>query len=316
LSPGEEIVDVGRDVTLCCERFGDPANPPLLLIMGLGQQLHAWPDEFCEALAASNLHVVRFDNRDVGRSWHAPNRPPRRAQFVTRRFDPDQYDLHDMARDTVGLLDALELKPAHLVGVSMGGMIGQTVAALFPQYTRSLVSMSSSTGARRAGWPAPSTLRLLFSPPARDRDAAAENAVAMWRHVGSQGFPIDEQAARELASSAFDRDPRAAAGVARQLAAILKSGDRTRELRGITAPTLVIHGDRDRMVHPSGGRATAAAIPGARAVTIKGLGHDLPRGAWSRFVELITEHIAQAEQTRAGGDAASSGGSAAPRALA
>jgi pimeloyl-ACP methyl ester carboxylesterase len=316
MTPPEEILDVGRGVTLCCQRFGDPADPPLLLIMGLGQQLHAWPDEFCETLAASNLHVVRFDNRDVGRSWHAPNRPPRRPQFVTRRFDADQYDLHDMARDTVGLLDALEWGSAHLVGISMGGMIAQTVAALFPQYVRSLVSMSSSTGARRAGWPAPTTLRLLFSPPARDRDVAAERAVVMWRHVGSHGFPIDEAASRELASSSFDRDPRAAAGVARQLAAILKSGDRTRELRSITAPTLVIHGDRDRMVHPSGGRATAAAIPGARAVTIKGLGHDLPRGAWPRFVELITEHIAQAERTRAGATAGNATAAEPPRATA
>jgi pimeloyl-ACP methyl ester carboxylesterase len=300
MTPAEELIDVGRGVTLCCQRFGDAADPPLLLVMGLGQQLHAWPDEFVDALAASNLHVVRFDNRDVGRSWHASNRPPRRAQFVSRRFDADQYDLHDMARDTVGLLDALDLKPAHLVGVSMGGMIAQTVAALFPQYVRSLVSMSSSTGARRAGWPAPSTLRLLFAPPATDRDVAAERALVVWRHIGSHGFPIDEPAVRELASGAFDRDPRGAAGMARQLAAILKSGDRTRELRSISAPTLVIHGDRDRMVHPSGGRATAAAIPGARAITIDGLGHDLPRGAWPRFVELITEHVAQAERTRAG----------------
>jgi pimeloyl-ACP methyl ester carboxylesterase len=295
---GEQLVDVGRGVTLCSEAFGDPANPPLVLIMGLGQQLQAWPDEFCEALVARDFHVVRFDNRDAGRSWHASTRPPRRTQFVSRRFEQDQYDLHDMARDTVGLIEALELGPAHLVGISMGGMIGQTVAALYPQYVRSLVSMSSSTGSRRAGWVAPSTLRLMLSPPPRDRDAAADRAVVLWRHIGSHGFPLDEAEVRELASSSFDRDPRGAAGVARQLGAIIKSGDRTREIGRIEAPTLVIHGDRDRMLHPSGGQATANAIPHARAVTIEGMGHDLPRGAWGRLVEMISEHAAEADRAR------------------
>lgn len=296
MSPAEELVDVGRGVTLCCERFGDPSDPPLLLIPGLGQQLLSWPAPFCEALADRGLHVIRLDNRDIGRSWHARTPPPSRGQLVTRRFDGDQYDLSDMARDTAGLLDALELGPAHVAGISMGGMIAQMLAAKHPQHVRSLVSMLSSTGARRAGWTAPTTLPLLFTPPPRTREQAAERAVRLWRHIGSHGFPFDEEHVRDLAGRSFDRDPRAAPGTGRQLAAILKSGDRTKTLHRISAPTLVIHGDRDRMVHPSGAKATVQAIPGARLITIDGLGHDLPAGALHRLVELIATHAAEADR--------------------
>jgi pimeloyl-ACP methyl ester carboxylesterase len=155
----------------------------------------------------------------------------------------------------------------------------------------------SSTGSRRVGWIAPSTLRLVLSAPPRDRDAAAERAAVMWRHIGSHGFPLDEPYIRDRAMRAFDRDPRAAAGTARQMAAILKSGDRTRKLRNIKAPTLVVHGDRDRMVHPSGGKATAKAIPGAALSTITGMGHDLPAGAIPRICELIADHAAQVDRT-------------------
>jgi pimeloyl-ACP methyl ester carboxylesterase len=295
---GEQLVGVGRGITLCYERFGDPSDPPLLLIMGLGQQLLAWPDEFVQALVGRGFQVVRFDNRDTGRSTHATNRPPRTPQLITRRFDDDQYDLGDLAQDTAGLLDALELRPAHIVGVSMGGMIAQTLAARHPDYVRSLVSIMSSTGVANAGWVSPSTLRLLLTAPPRDREAAAERAVKMFRHIGSAGFPFEEQSVRERSLRAYDRDPRGPAGTGRQMAAILKSGNRTDELRGITAPALVIHGDRDRMVHPSGGRATAKAIPGARLVTIEGMGHDLPAGAFARLVELIGEHATQADDAR------------------
>jgi pimeloyl-ACP methyl ester carboxylesterase len=289
----EQIVDVGHGMRLCHERLGSPADPPLLLVMGLGQQLLAWPDEFCAALIARGLQPIRFDNRDIGRSTHASTTPPRMPQFVARRFAPDQYDLGDMARDTASLIEHLDLSPVHVVGISMGGMIAQTLAARYPQHVRSLVSIMSSTGARRVGWAAPSTLRLMFRPPPHDREAAAERAVVMFRHVGSSGFAFDEETIRARARMAFDRDPRAAAGTARQLAAIIKSGDRTLELQRIAAPSLVIHGERDRMVHPSGGRATAAAIRGARLITIDGLGHDLPAGAYARLVELIAEHAQQ-----------------------
>ena len=297
--PPAELVDVGRGVTLCCELFGSPSDPPLLLIAGLGQQLMSWPAAMCEALAARGLHVVRFDNRDIGRSWHAPIPAPKTGQLISRRFVEDQYDLGDMARDTAGLLSALELGPAHVVGISMGGMIGQTLTAGYPQCVRSLISIMSSTGASSAGWTAPSTLRLVFSAPPRSRDDAADLAARVFRHVGSHGFPFEEQRIRELASDSFGRDPRSVAGGARQLAAILKSGDRTHALTRITAPTLVIHGDRDLMVHPSGGRATAAAIPGARLTTIEGLGHDLPTPVLPRLIELIADHALGADLAQA-----------------
>jgi pimeloyl-ACP methyl ester carboxylesterase len=294
----EELVDVGRGVTLCCERLGDPADPPLLLIPGLGQQLLSWPDPFCDALTTRRFHVIRIDNRDAGRSSHAPIRPPSRDQLLTRRWHPDQYELADMARDTAGLLDALATGPAHVVGISMGGMIGQLLAADHPQHVRSLVSMHSTTGARGVGWPAPSTLRLLFRHPARNRDQAADTAALLFRHIGSRGFPFDEHRIRDLAARSFDRDPRAAAGRGRQLAAVIKTGNRTRALKRISAPTLVIHGDRDLMVHPSGGAATAKAIPGARLITIPGLGHDLPAGAYDRLIDLIAIHAANADRNQ------------------
>ncbi len=297
MSAGEQLAEVGRGIRICYERLGSPADAPLLLIMGLGQQLLAWPDEFCNALSARGLAPIRFDNRDIGRSTHFSTPPPRMAQLVARRFEPGQYDLGDMARDTAGLLEALDIADAHVVGISMGGMIAQTLAARHPQRVRSLVSIMSATGARRSGWAAPSTLRLMFGAPPRDREAAAERSAMMFRHVGSAGFPFDEASVRDRARRAFDRDPRAATGTGRQMAAIVKSGDRTAELHRITAPTLVIHGDRDRMVHPSGGRATAAAIPGARLITIEGLGHDLPAGAFGRLVELIADHAENAERS-------------------
>ena len=290
----EQIVPVGRAVHLCAQTFGEPADRPLLLIAGLGQQLVAWPDALCAALAARGLHVVRFDNRDVGRSSRSPAPAPTAARLLARRFAPGQYDLSDMARDAAGLLAALDLAPAHIVGVSMGGMIGQTLAAQYPQSVRSLVSIQSTTGARRAGQPALSTLRRMLAPPATERDIAVAKTVAMFRHIGSHGFPFDEAAVADVAGRAFDRGHHPA-GSARQLAAILKSGDRTAELRRIAAPTLVVHGDRDRMVHPSGGRATAAAIPGARLETIAGLGHDLPAGALERLVALIAAHVDAAQ---------------------
>jgi pimeloyl-ACP methyl ester carboxylesterase len=292
----ERLVDVGGAIRLCCERLGDPAAPPIVLIMGLGRQLIAWPHTLCEQLTVRGFHVVRFDNRDIGRSTHVRVPPPSTGQLLLRRFERDQYDLADMARDTAGLIDALGLAPAHIVGASMGGMVAHTLAAHHPRHVRSLVSVMSTTGQAGVGWAAPSTVRMMFRAPARDREQAASRGAAMWRHIGSDGFPFDEDAARELVSREFDRDRRAAAGTARQFAAVLKSGDRTDELRRITAPTLVLHGDRDRMVHPSGGRATADAIPGARFETIAGMGHDLPADLVPRLVELIAGHATRADR--------------------
>ena len=306
-APVEQFVDAGDGIKLCYERFGSPTDPALVLIMGLGRQLIAWPQALCEQLSRRGLHVVRFDNRDIGRSTHSVTPPPSRAQLLARRFDREQYELADMARDTAGLIDALGVGPAHVVGASMGGMIGQTLAARHPRHVRSLVSIMSSTGRTGVGWAAPSTLRMMFHRPPRTREEAASQGAAMWRHIGSHGFPFDEQAARELVLRELDRDRRIATGTARQLAAVVKSGDRSAELSGITAPTLVVHGDRDRMVHPSGGRATAAAIPGADHMTISGMGHDLPAQLIPTLVEVLADHAGRADGAIAGRGSAVAG---------
>ena len=292
----EQTADVGRGISLVYERIGDTGAEPLVLVAGLGQQLHSWPDAFCKQLAERGFEVVRFDNRDAGRSTHPRFRPASLPAMFAGRFPPEQYDLKDMAADTVGLLDALDLETAHLVGVSMGGMISQTVAALHPVRVRTLTSIMSTTGSRLIGRPAFSTLRLMGAKPPKSREEAIESAVTMFRHISSHGFPFDEAWVREKAGIGWDRDP-TAGGVGRQLGAILKSGNRTAWLRKITAPTLVIHGDRDRMVHPTGGAATARAIPGARLETVPGMGHDLPEGAWPTILDLIDKHARSSDVT-------------------
>jgi pimeloyl-ACP methyl ester carboxylesterase len=288
------LVDVGRGIELCYDQTGDPVDPPILLIAGLGQQLHSWPDDFATALAGRGYCVTRFDNRDAGRSTHMNYRPPNPVAMFR---GSNQYHLGDMARDTVGLLDALGYRNAHLVGISMGGMIAQTVAAHHPGRVRTLTSIMSTTGAPRLGRPTLSTWRrMLTSRPPRTRAEAMDRAANMFSHIGSHGFPFDERAVRDYAGIAWDRDP-APGGIVRQLAGIFASGDRTAELGHIDVPTLVIHGDRDRMVHPTGGAATARAIPGARMETIEGLGHDLPIGAWGRIIDLISDRTTSAPVT-------------------
>jgi pimeloyl-ACP methyl ester carboxylesterase len=293
----ERIADAGREISLAYEELGDAGAEPLVLVAGLGQQLHSWPAAFCEQLAARGYRVVRFDNRDAGRSTHMRFRPPGPAAMIARRWHPRQYDLTDLATDTSGLLDALGYDDAHLVGMSMGGMIAQTVAALSPRRVRTLTSIMSMTGARGVGRPALSTWRRMAGRTPTTRQAAIEGAVRMSGHIGSHGYPFDEAWVRELAGLEWDRDP-SRAGVSRQLAAILRSGDRTAQLRAVTAPTLVIHGDRDRMVHPTGGAATARAITGARLETIRGMGHDLPMGAWPVLLDLIDGHARRAGTAR------------------
>lgn len=291
MTADEAIVGVGRGIELCYDEFGDPECPAVVLIAGLGQQKHTWPTEFAVTLAERGYRVIRFDNRDVGRSTHADFPPPRPLAVLRGGDHQRQYHLGDMAMDTVGLLDALGCRDAHLVGVSMGGMIAQTVAAHHPGRVRTLTSIMSTTGERRIGRPARSTWwRMATAKRPRSRAAATDAAVKTFRHIGSHGFPFDEAWVRDKAGTAWDRDP-TSAGVARQLAGIFASGDRTAALRQIDVPTLVIHGDRDRMVHPSGGAATARAIAGARLETIVGMGHDLPFGAWGRIHDLITDHL-------------------------
>lgn len=293
----EQCVEVAGGVTLCCRLDGEPARPVVILIAGLGQQLNEWPVELVDGLLAEGFRVIRFDNRDVGRSSRISTPPPTSWEMLTRRFTEAQYALPEMALDTIGLLDALQIDRAHVVGMSLGGMIGQTLAARHPERALSLTSIMSTTGAPRIGRPTPMTYLRLFSPLPTTREAAAESTVMMMRRIGSRGFRFDSERVRSVALEAWDRDggPNPD-GPARQLAAIFKSGDRSRELKQITAPTLVIHGDRDPMVAPSGGWATSQAIPHSRLLTIGGLGHDLPAGACPELVEAIAAHSHAAQR--------------------
>jgi pimeloyl-ACP methyl ester carboxylesterase len=292
---GERMVDVGRGIELCCETFGDRADLPLLLVMGLGFQMVHWPPGLIAQLVERGHYVVRFDNRDRGRSTHIVAPPPSRIRLLTRRFGSDQYTLDDMALDTVGLLDALELDSVHLVGVSMGGMIAQTVATVRPQRVRSLTSIMSSTGSRRAGQPKPHVLPVLLKPAPREKDAYVEHMLAILSAIGAPGEVLDTPEGRAFLAHTHERDPDVR-GTGRQLAAILASGDRTKRLHGITAPTLVIHGENDPLITPSGGRATAKAIPGARLLLVPQMGHSLPERLWPLLVDAIAEHGAGAER--------------------
>jgi pimeloyl-ACP methyl ester carboxylesterase len=289
----EAMAAVG-ELELCYETFGDPSAPPMLLVMGLGTQMVAWPDGFCAALAERGFHVIRYDNRDTGRSTHLRHvRPPTSWQLLRRDRRAAAYDLGDMAADGAGLLDALGLPGAHVVGASMGGMIGQLMAARHPDRVRSLASIMSNTGHRWRGMPGLRIYPMFLRRPARDREGAIESAVEAFRLIGSPGFPFDEGELRSLAERSWDRghDP---AGTARQLAALLATGDRGAELRRIIAPTVVIHGTKDRMVPPSGARETAKAIPDSQLVWIEGMGHDLPRDAWPTILDAIATNAARA----------------------
>ena len=289
----EQLCTLGPGHELCYETFGDPADPALLLTMGLATQMLGWHDDFCAELAARGFHVIRYDNRDVGRSQRMDGPAPSLIELLRRDKRAASYTLEDMAADAVGLLDHLGVERAHVVGASMGGMIVQTLAARHPERVLSLVSIMSNTGARWSGQPSPRLYPVLIKNPPRDREGYQRHAVWVFSRIGSPGFERDEEDLKRVAGLCFDRGLNPA-GTARQLAAIIHSGDRTPLLHTITAPTLVIHGTRDKLVPPSGGRATAQAIPGARLMLIEGMGHDLPRGAWPRLLDAIEQNAARA----------------------
>ena len=290
----EQFCKVG-ELELCYETFGDAGDPPLLLVMGLGTQMIAWRDDFCAMLAGRGFHVIRFDNRDIGRSTHLRDvRPPTPVQLVTRDKRTAAYTLDDLADDAAGLLNGLGIDAAHVVGASMGGMIAQVLAGRHPEKVLTLTSIMSTTGHRLKGQPALAVYPYFLTKRPTSKHEAVERAVRLFRVVGSPGFDRAEDDLRDLVARSFDRGRGDDAGTGRQLHAILASGDRTRALRSITAPTLVIHGTADKLVRPSGGRATAKAIPGARLVEIDGMGHDMPRGVWPRLVDLIAGHAQQA----------------------
>jgi pimeloyl-ACP methyl ester carboxylesterase len=303
-----ELTAPVNGIELAYEEFGDPADPMVLLVMGLGVQMLGWDAGFCELLTERGFHVVRFDNRDVGCSTKIGG-GPRPDIFAAAGGDVSSasYTLDEMAGDCAGLLDHLGVEAAHVTGASQGGMIAQTLAILRPQRVLSLVSIMSTTGASAVGQPHPEALPALMARPPSDRDGFAEFVVGTWRVIGSPGFVADDEALRARARASYDRGIHPD-GTARQLVAILASGDRTEALRRLDVPTVVIHGTDDLLIDVSGGRATAAAIPGARLELIPGMGHDLPRELWPRFVELIAENAARARSLDAlGGSTAKAG---------
>jgi pimeloyl-ACP methyl ester carboxylesterase len=300
LSTNEKIaMSVGpAKIDIAYERLGDPGGPPVLLIQGLGAQLIGWPDGFCAALVERGLHVIRFDNRDAGRSSHITDAPaPDLPAVLAGDLSSVSYTLSDMAADTVGLLDVLGIDSAHLVGASMGGEIAQTVAIEHPERARSLTSMMSTTGDMKVGQATPETLKALFGgPPAVTRQDVIDRQVRAVSVVGSPGFPLEPDVVAASAARAYDRgyDP---IGLARQAIAQVASGDRTELLRRLDVPALVIHGLDDVMRDVSGGRATAAAIPQSKLVLIQGLGHNLPPGVWPEIAEHIA-NIVRVGETR------------------
>jgi pimeloyl-ACP methyl ester carboxylesterase len=290
---GERFAQIGN-LELCYETFGSPQSPPLLLVMGLSSQMILWDDAFCELLARQNFWVIRFDNRDVGRSTILRGAPvPTRGQLLRRDPRAAAYSLEDMADDTASLLATLSVDSAHVVGVSMGGMISQLLAVRHPERVRSLVSIMSTTGNRRVGRTSVRLYPRLLKRPRLDRAGYIVDFIEAQRAIGSRRYPSDPQRLRRVATRCHERGLHPA-GSARQLGAIVAASDRTPLLRSIEVPTTVIHGDADPLVNVSGGSATAAAIPGARLVIIPGMGHELPPELWPQLVQEIVATTAPA----------------------
>ena len=284
----ELVAPVGDGVELCYQTFGDPDADPLLLVMGLGGPMTWWDPALCRMLAERGFYVIRYDNRDTGRSTVLAGRVARSA--LVRAFAGARvrapYSMADLAEDAFGLLDHLGIESAHVAGVSMGGMIVQTMAIRYPARVRSLTSIMSTTGKRTVGWQHPSLLPLLLASRKPGREAYVASSTAFWRLIGSPGYPQPEQKVLDRAHETFDRGV-SSNGVMRQMLAVLTQPNRAARLHSIRVPTLVVHGLEDKRVHVSGGRATAAAIPGAELLLIPGMGHDLPPALHETFTAAI-----------------------------
>lgn len=277
-------------IDIAYETFGEPSDEPVLLVMGLGGQLIAWPMEFCEDLASRGCYVIRFDNRDVGLSTHLSDAPePDLMAAFMGDLSSAAYTLDDMAEDAFGLLDALEVPTAHVIGMSLGGMIAQTMAIRRPDRLRSLTSIMSTHDPALSN-PTPQAQAALMTSPPSSRDEAVEQAVAAGRVLASAANPLDEEWMREVAGQSWDRaaDP---VGVLRQTMAVYASGTRTDALRDLAVPTLVIHGADDPLINVAAGRSTADLIPEARLVVLPGMGHGLPRALWPTIIETIAGHV-------------------------
>lgn len=291
----ESVATVAPGVDIAYQTMGDPSGEPMILVMGLGGPMNWWDTELCQLLARRGYQVVRYDNRDTGRSSRI-DAPVSRRQLVKSyvgKGAPPPYTLDDMSQDAFGLMDHLGWDTAHVVGVSMGGMISQTMAVTRPERVRSLVSIMSTTGKRSVGWQHPKLLPNLLAKRGSGREAYVESSVATWRRIESPAWPQTDEEIRNRANETYDRGV-SAAGVVRQMLAILNQPNRGPLLRGLRLPAAVIHGTSDPLVHVSGGRATAAAIPGSELVLIDGMAHDLPRPLFGTFTDVITRTAARA----------------------
>jgi pimeloyl-ACP methyl ester carboxylesterase len=281
-------------IDICYEIFGDANAEPLLLIMGLGAQMIHWDDEFCRQLAARGFRVVRFDNRDIGKSSHlSGGKRLSPLELLKLRFlkipVAAPYKLIDMARDTIGLMDTLGIKSAHVVGASMGGMIAQEIAITFPERVRSLTSIMSTTGNPKVPGPTREAAAVLMAPPPATKEEYFARFAQTWNVLRNGSFSEDEALDPARARRTYERGLNPP-GVGRQLRAILASGSRKERLRSVKAPTLVIHGTVDPLVNPEGGKDTAASIPGAKLVMIEGMGHALPIPMWPQIIDAIDKH--------------------------
>jgi pimeloyl-ACP methyl ester carboxylesterase len=281
-------------IDICYEIFGEASAEPMLLIMGLGAQMIHWDDDFCRQLAARGFRVIRFDNRDIGKSSKlSGGKRLTPIELLKLRFlkipIAAPYRLGDMAQDTIGLMDALGIKSAHLVGASMGGMIAQEIAISFPQAVRSLTSIMSTTGNPKVPPPSREATAVLMAPPPATKEEYFVRFAQTWKILRVGSFPEDEALDRSRAERTYERGLNPA-GVGRQLRAILASGSRKERLRSVKAPTLVIHGTVDPLVRAEGGKDTAASIPGARLLMIEGMGHALPIPMWPQIIDAIDKH--------------------------
>jgi pimeloyl-ACP methyl ester carboxylesterase len=282
------------------ETIGQRSNPALLLIMGLGMQLASWPDEFCIALADAGYFVIRFDNRDSGLSVKTTSRVNMLSatlRYLLHLRVPAAYKLDDMAADSIGILDALGIEAAHVLGASMGGMIAQQIAAKYPNRVLSLISIMSSSGARNLPRPTPAASRVLLSRPPRRANFAkvVDHYVHLFDVIGSPGFRMPEAELRPRLEKVLQR-AYYPGGAARQLLAIVASGDRSHDLAKIRAPTLVIHGADDPLVRVAAGKDTAAKIQNAKLLVVPGMGHDLAAGLIPILTKAITKHLGNVHQ--------------------
>ena len=285
---GEQFASLPSGIDICYETLGDPDNPAILLVMGLGGPMGWWSEDFCERLSSRGYFVIRYDNRDTGRSTKLRQHQVGKVDLV-RAFaglGKPPYTIGDLAEDAFGVLDHLGVERVHLVGVSMGGMIVQTMAIARPERAMSMTSIMSTTGNRRVGWQHPRIIPTLLSSAGSTRDSYVERSLRTSAILGSPAFPGDEELARARAYETYDRGW-TASGVTRHMLAVLAQPDRTKDLAKLDLPVTVIHGLNDPLVHRSGGKAVANAVPGAEHIEIAGLGHDLPVQLYDTYVDAI-----------------------------